>query len=73
MNYPTLQQVEAADRKQLGEWYRFLKSPGWAHLNEPNFRQKLEEETAIMDLIVSRFKQLGMFTPGLSKEVGWEP
>jgi len=35
MNYPTLQQVENADRVQLGKWYRYLRSPGWDKLNSP--------------------------------------
>lgn len=71
MDYPTLQQVEAADREQLGEWYRFLKSPGLAYLDSPDFNKKLEEEGEIMDLIVMRFKAMGMFTPELSKKLGW--
>lgn len=73
MDYPTLQQVEAADREQLGKWYRFLQSPGWAYLNSPEFEfhKKLEEEVEIMDLICLRFKEMGMFTPELSKELGW--
>ncbi len=71
MNYPTLQQVETADREQLAEWYRGLQSPGWAYLNNPDFNKKLEEETEIMDLICVRFKEIGMFTPELSKKLGW--
>ncbi len=72
MIYPTLKEVEAADRKQLAIWYRGLQSPGWAYLNKSNFNEKLTEETEIMDLIVMRFKEAGMFTPELSKQIGWE-
>lgn len=28
MNYPTMQEVEAADKVQLAKWHRFLPSPG---------------------------------------------
>lgn len=69
MNYPTLQQVEGADREQLAIWYRFLKSPGWAHINHSDFPEKLDEEGKIMDLICLRFKEMGMFTPEISKKI----
>lgn len=71
--YPTLEQVNAADRKQLGEWYRFLPSPGMNHLNSSDFTKHLEQEAEIMDRIVDRFREMGSFTPELSKSVGWEP
>lgn len=74
MKYPTLEQVENADRNQLGEWYRFLESPGWSHLNDPDkFYEVMKNEVKIMDRIVDRFKEMGMFTPELSKKIGWEP
>lgn len=73
MRYPTLEEVENADREQLGNWYRFLPSPGWDSLNEANFNEIMQQEAKIMTRIVERFKEMGMFTPELSKRIGWEP
>jgi hypothetical protein len=61
MNYPTAEQVAAADRVQLGTWYRFLPSPN------------NDAEIDIMTKIFDRFKAMGMFTPEISKIVGWRP
>jgi hypothetical protein len=83
MNYPTLSEVDAADHEQLGRWYRFLPSPGDTFLrnNGPDldsveqdcYQLHLDSEIAIMNRICERFKALGMFTPELSKKVGWVP
>jgi hypothetical protein len=70
MVYPTLEQVETADREQLGRWYRHLPSPG-THALRVNFEEVLTKEAKIMDRICERFKALGMFSPELSKKIGW--
>jgi hypothetical protein len=72
MNYPTLEEVEQADRRELAKWYRFLKSPGMAAVGRQNFQAALEAEGKVMDRIVARFKAMGMFTPEISKSIGWE-
>lgn len=59
-NYPTLQEVEAADRVKLCYWHRFLRSP------------KTEEEVAINTLMYKRWEEVGGFTPEISKQLGWK-
>lgn len=73
MNYPTLEQVEQADRYQLAVWYRFLRSPGddMNHMN-PNYPDHILEQAKIMTRICNRFKEMGSFTPELSKLIGWD-
>ena len=66
MKYPTLEQVENADREKLGEWCRFLPNPGWKALisaSQEEFCDIVREETEIMDRIIIRFKEMEMFTP----------
>jgi hypothetical protein len=60
MNYPTIQQVEQADREQLCRWYRFLLSPS------------SDEQFHAMEAICDRLRALGGFTPELSKKIGWK-
>ena len=57
-DFPTLEQVEKADREQLGRWYRFLPAGDSS------------EEQKIMDRLAERFKKLGGMTPELSKRIG---
>lgn len=59
MNYPTMDQVEAADHKQLGTWSRFLPGPN------------SDEKVVILKRIMERFKEHGGWTPELSKAIGW--
>lgn len=59
MNYPTLEQVEAADRYTLCKWMRFL------HLTGD------EAEQEVMLRICERHKESGGFTPEISKRLGW--
>lgn len=59
MEYPTLEQVEAASHEQLARWYRHL--PG----------ARNDKEVPISNRITERFNALGGFTPGLSKKIGW--
>jgi len=72
MSYPSMEQVEAASHEQLCRWWRFLPSPGYEQLGEPDFEQVLEEEAAVMNRIDARLKELGGFTPEISKLIGWE-
>ena len=71
MRYPTLNQVEAADRMQLCCWHRFLESPGWSAVGCENAELELNREAAIQDRIQVRLKEAGGFTPQISKEIGW--
>ena len=56
---PTIEEVEKADREQICRWWRFLRSP------------ETDEEVKAMNRIVERFKELGGFTPEISKRLGW--
>lgn len=59
MKYPTMEEVERADRLQLARWYRFLPSP--------QGRGRIK----IIDRICERFEELGGMTPEISKAIGW--
>ena len=59
MKYPTLKEVESASRYTICGWYRFLPSP------------TNDEQVKIMNRICERFKELGGFTPEISKSMGW--
>jgi len=74
VNYPTMEEVEKADRIQLCRWYRFLPSPGSSAIGNPglNFRRLLAKQIPIMDRIAERLKEFGGFTPEISKLIGWE-
>jgi hypothetical protein len=56
--FPTIQEVEKADKEQLARWYRFLPS------GETAADQK------IMKRISERFEKFGGMTPELSKKIG---
>ena len=56
--FPTIEEVEKADKEQLARWYRFLPS------GETLADQK------IMKRIAERFKKLGGMTAELSKKIG---
>lgn len=59
MSYPTMIEVEAADRETICMWHRFLFSP-------------IDSiELKIINRINERFKELGGFTPEISKQIGW--
>ena len=59
MAYPTLKQVEAADRFIICGWHRFLGSPA------------NDEQKKILDRICERYGELGGMTPEISKRLGW--
>ena len=69
--YPTIEQVEAADRDQLGKWFRFLPSAGSEWCGLANFSEKFKEERMIMQRIIERFDDLGGMDSVLSKKIGW--
>jgi hypothetical protein len=56
--FPTIDEVEKADKEQLAHWYRFLPS------GETAADQK------IMKRIAERFEKVGGMTPELSKKIG---
>ena len=59
MNYPTMEQVASADREQICRWHRFLSSP------------EGDDELLVINEIFKRFKEVGGFTPEISKKIGW--
>jgi hypothetical protein len=56
--FPTIEEVERADKEHLARWYRFLPS------GETAADQK------IMKRIAERFEKLGGMTAELSKKIG---
>ncbi len=58
-DFPTLQEVEKANREQLAEWFSHLPAG------------ETSEQKKVMDRINERFKKLGGMTPELEKKVGY--
>lgn len=56
-DFPTLQQVDKADKEQLARWYRFLLGT-------------TDEERKTLRRISQRLHDLGGMTPELSKKIG---
>jgi hypothetical protein len=56
--FPTIEEVERADKEQLARWYRFLPSGETA------------ADHKIMKRIAERFEKLGGMNPQLSKKIG---
>jgi hypothetical protein len=71
VNYPTLEEVESADRHQICGWWRFLKSPGDDALDAPNYSEIRDNQIKIMAAIGGKFREMGGFTPEISKSWGW--
>ena len=69
--YPTLEQIENADRIQIARWYRFLPSPGLAALGQKNFVAECNFEAGLMHLINHRFEAMGGMNSELSKAIAW--
>jgi len=72
MEYPTMEEVEAADHLQICKWYRFLPSPGTIALGRaPEVHKTMvKKERLIMDAISNRFLQGGGMSPEISKKIG---
>ena len=58
IGFPTIEEVEKADKEQLARWYRFLPSG------------ETTADHKIMKRIADRFDQLGGMTAELSKKIG---
>jgi hypothetical protein len=58
-DFPTMEQVEKADREQLAHWYRFLPSGDTS------------EQRKIQPRLAERFQKMGGMTPDLSKKIGF--
>lgn len=71
MAYPTLQEVESATHRQICCWCRFLPSPGWGAVGQPDSEEVRLAEASVMDRIRERLRDLGGFTPQISKSIGW--
>ncbi len=69
MSYPTMEQVEDANKEQLARWYRYLRSPGQEAIGAPNFSEVLEAQVPIMNRIVDRFHGMGGWDKELSKRI----
>lgn len=67
MQYPTLDEIETADRITIARWYRYLPSPGVNHLGEENFIDHCNHESALMNRINDRFEEYGGMTHEISK------
>lgn len=71
MRYPTLEEVEEASHRQLGEWCRFLPSPGMGAIGAAGFSDAIDKDASIMRRILERFGEAGGWNPQLSKDIGW--
>lgn len=72
--YPSIDEVNAADKVQLARWLRFLQPPGMSAKDEPDeaLRADISEtQRQIMVVIGMRFDSMGAWDPELSKQVGW--
>jgi len=69
--YPTIEEVNEASHEQICRWWRFLGSPGKSAVGRKDFNEVLEREAKVMDRIAERLKELGGFTPEISKSIGW--
>jgi hypothetical protein len=58
-HFPTIEQIEKADREQLACWYRFLQSG-----DTPDQRK-------IQRRLAERFQKMDGMTPELSKKIGF--
>lgn len=70
--YPTLDEIEQADRITIARWYRYLPSPGVNFLGEDNFLIMCNYQAMLMNRINERFVELGGMTPELSKLISWK-
>lgn len=71
MNYPTREQVEVASLFDLCRWWRFQGGPGLGRIGHDDFQETMERESILMVRIGERIKELGGWTPDISKRLGW--
>ncbi len=66
MEYPTVEEVNEADREQLARWFRKLQPPasGFSYKDE-NYIEKYTLRVDTLLLIIERFNELG----GMSDEI----
>lgn len=74
MRYPTMKEVEKADRLQLARWTRYLRSPGACAIGQERevFERTMHMQKEILGRIMTRFNELGGMNPAISKCIGWE-
>jgi hypothetical protein len=53
-DYPTLEKVKKASKRQLAFWYRFLPDPGENWKNHSNYKNIKNNEGEILDIIIDR-------------------
>lgn len=70
MKYPTIEEIEKADRITISRWYRNLPFPGANHLGKDNFDVVCLHEAKLMERINERFESMGGMTPEISKIIG---
>jgi hypothetical protein len=58
-HFPTMEQIEKADRERLAKWYRFL------------LFGDTSEQRKILHRLADRFQKMGGMTPELSKKIGF--
>ncbi len=56
-DFPTLEQVNKADKEQLAKWYRFLLGT-------------TDEQRKTLRRVAQRLQELGGMSPELSKKIG---
>lgn len=61
MQYPTLDQVEKADRLTICKWWRYLPTA------------TSDQQRTILRRVCDRFEELGGFTATISKAIGFTP
>lgn len=71
MKYPTIEEIENADRITIARWYRYLPSPGINYIDSDDFVIHCQKEARLMDMINERFKEFGGMTSEISKIIGW--
>jgi len=57
--FPTMEQVEKANREQIATWYWILP------------RSEAASDRKVMERIVDRFMNMGGMTPGLRQKIGF--
>jgi hypothetical protein len=76
MKYPTMEEVVKATKEQLGQWVRFLPSPGEnamkGNLSNEIWVGIMNEEQKILMEIMATFDRAGGWNPRISKDIGWD-